>query len=62
MEKDENDFKKLTRLRRISCTKRLRTMMEERMGELLSFEINMNLMSTTPNPTDPTPPLSEQRY
>merc|ERR1712241_1071903 len=53
MDKDEDDFKKLTRLRRISCTKRLRTMMEERMADLLTFEINMNLMSTTPNPTTP---------
>ena len=60
MEKDEKDFKQLSRLRRITCTKRLRTMMEQRMADLLTFEINMNLMSTTPS-SFPTPP-SEQTY
>ena len=60
MEKDEKDFKQLSRLRRITCTKRLRTMMEKRMAELLTFEINMNLMNTTPSSFQ-TPP-TEQRY
>lgn len=57
METDEDAFKQLTRLRRISCIKKLRTMMEQRMSELLTFEINQNLMSTPP-PSFPTPPTS----
>merc|ERR1711874_966557 len=57
METKEEDFKQLTRLRRISCIKKLRTMMEQRMSDLLTFEINQNLMSTPP-PSFPTPPPS----
>ena len=57
METDEDAFKKLTRLRRISCIKRLRTIMEQRMSDLLTFEINQNLMSTPP-PSFQTPPSS----
>jgi len=57
METEEEDFKKLTRLRRISCIKRLRTIMEQRMSDLLTFEINQNLMSTPP-PSFQTPPSS----
>ena len=57
MDTEEKDFKQLTRLRRISCIKKLRTMMEQRMADLLTFEINNNLMSTPP-PSYPTPPSS----
>jgi hypothetical protein len=57
MDTNEEGFGKLTRLRRISCTKRLRSMMEQRMADLLTFEINTNLMSTPP-PSYPTPPTS----
>lgn len=57
METKEDDFKKLTRLRRISCIKKLRTIMEQRMSDLLTFEINQNLMSTPP-PSFQTPPPS----
>lgn len=57
MDTNDEGFGKLTRLRRISCTKRLRSMMEQRMADLLTFEINTNLMSTPP-PSFPTPPTS----
>ena len=36
-------FSDLNRLQRISCTKELRTQMEERMGELLQSELQKSL-------------------
>ena len=43
----EEDFGYLTRLGRITCTKQLRTMMGQRMGDLLSSEVNRSLMDIT---------------
>ena len=43
----EEDFGYLSRLERISCTKQLRTMMGQRMGVLLSSEVNRSLTDIT---------------
>jgi len=43
----EEDFGYLSRLGRISCTKQLRTMMGQRMGILLSSEVNRSLTDIT---------------
>ena len=43
----EEEFGYLSRLGRISCTKQLRTMMGQRMGVLLSSEVNRSLTDIT---------------
>ena len=47
MELTEEDFGNLNRLGRITCTKRLRTLMGQRMGVLLSSEVNKTFLDIT---------------